>query len=240
MVPGFSVLGVVVAAGAVVVAPGLRRRGRRRRGGGGRRCGRGRGRGDLRTEAAGCTCTGSAASGALPTAPFFTVVFVAAVVGVVVVPAAVVVLPLAVVVVPPAAVVVEPGFAVVVVAVPATAVNGTKSVTARNWSSAVRPTRANACWRFFAPGRLMTMVLPWRLTSGSATPSASTRLRDDLDRGVQGREVGSLHREEHDRDPALEVEAELGPAVAEEGPEEREQDQPDGDGEKPDLTAHRS
>ena len=61
---------------------------------------------------------------------------------------------------------------------------------------------------------------------------------DDLDRGVQGREIGALHREQHDRDPALQVETELRAAVAEQRREEREEDQHDGDGEKPDLTAH--
>ena len=184
----------------------------------------------LRTEAAGCTCTGSAASGALPAAPFFAVVDrrrgrrsssscrrpSSS-------------LPFAVVVVPPAAVVVEPGFVVVVVAVPATAVYGTKSVTARNWSSAVRPDEGERLLAVLRAGQVDDDGVALAVDLGLRDAERVDPVGDDLDRGVQGREVGALHREEHDRDPALEVEAELRAAVAEQRPEEREQDQPEGD-----------
>ena len=44
---------------------------------------------------------------------------------------------------------------------------------------------------FFTPGRSTTMLLPWRLTSGSAMPRPSTRLTDDVDRGVERRQCRS-------------------------------------------------
>ena len=49
--------------------------------------------------------------------------------------------------------------------------------TGRNRSSAVVPTRSRArcCWS--TPGSCTTIESPWRAISGSATPSASTRLR---------------------------------------------------------------
>ncbi len=46
---------------------------------------------------------------------------------------------------------------------------------ARNCSFAVRPTTCSARSWSFTPGSATTMKLPWRVMSGSATPSASTR-----------------------------------------------------------------
>ena len=77
------------------------------------------------------------------------------------------------------------GFAVVVVAPAAVVVvvfdddSGGRGLprTGRNRSSAVWPTMSSAFCRSFTPGRSTMMLLPCRLTSGSATPSESTRLR---------------------------------------------------------------
>ena len=97
---------------------------------------------------------------------------------VVVSPAAVVavVSPVEVVAVPAAVVDVSAG-AVVVVDASVPLGLGIEASTGRKRSSAVVPTRSSArCWSF-TPGRETTIVLPWRAMSGSATPSASTRLR---------------------------------------------------------------
>ena len=54
---------------------------------------------------------------------------------------------------------------------------GIDDFTGRNRSSAVSPTSSRArCW-FFTPGSCTITDRPWRAMSGSATPSASTRLR---------------------------------------------------------------
>ena len=71
-------------------------------------------------------------------------------------------------------VVVAPFFVVLVVP---SAVHGYCAITWRNRSSAVSPTRFSAFSRSFTPGRLTTIVLPWRCTSGSAMPRPSTRFR---------------------------------------------------------------
>ena len=92
----------------------------------------------------------------------------------------VVVLPAAVVLVAPAPVVeVAPAPVVVVVAFVGGLITpaGSCCCTGRKRSSAVRPMTASAWRRSVAPGRSTTMVLPCRLTSGSAMPRASTRLR---------------------------------------------------------------
>src|SRR5437879_6249056 len=94
------------------------------------------------------------------TAPFWTVDDVA---------------PWAVVVVAPEAVVVVEAGAVVVVT--GAFSGGSGASTGRNRSSAVWPTMSTARARSFTPGRSTMMLLPCRLTSGSATPSESTRLR---------------------------------------------------------------
>ena len=91
---------------------------------------------------------------------------------------AVVVVVVLLVVEPGAVVVDEPGVVVVVLdAAGFFASGGNAASTGRKRSSAVRPTRRRALPRSFTPGRSTTMLSPWRLISGSATPSASTRLR---------------------------------------------------------------
>src|SRR3954454_12352747 len=78
-----------------------------------------------------------------------------------------------VVVVAPFTVVVLPGAAVVVgafVVLVGDAGGRPACRTGRNRSWAVWPTMARARSRFFTPGICTTMLLPWRLMSGSATP----------------------------------------------------------------------
>ena len=66
---------------------------------------------------------------------------------------------------------------VVVVSGASSSSGGTSASTGRNRSSAVRPTMRWALSRSLTPGRFTTMLSPSRVTSASATPRASTRLR---------------------------------------------------------------
>ena len=77
----------------------------------------------------------------------------------------------------PAAAVVFEVFFFVVVVVEFCVVSAVTPNTGRKRSCAVLPTRRRALSRSRTPGRSMMTLLPWRLISGSATPSASTRLR---------------------------------------------------------------
>ena len=84
------------------------------------------------------------------------------------------------------------------------------------------------------------MLLPWRLHVGLGDAEPVDPVADDRDRGVERRQVGALHRREHDRRAALEVETEHGPAVAEQRGDERADDHDDRDDEQDDFPAHGS
>ena len=149
-----------------------------------------------------------------------------------------------VVVAPLTVVVVAPGFVVVVAAVAEREDHGLAVLASAPRGTAARPSRRRGSrpWpRSFTPGQVHDDRVALALHVGLGDAEAVDAVADDVDRGVERAEVGALHREQHDRDAALEVETEHGPAARTASvADERADDRDDGDDQQYDVAAHGS